>query len=427
MRNYRRYPEYKDSGIEWLGQIPAHWQVGKYARYFRSAMGQTILREDLVDDGEVPVYSATESGAMFGRIDNANAVVELDAGDIVIPARGVSIGHAILIKEPSTCTQTTIYSKLTDTRRVHPAYVQYFMLGCRQVLFYYDRTAIPQITVDQVKSNPLLIPPLQEQQTIADFLDRETAKIDALIEKKERLIELLQEKRTALITHAVTKGLDPNATMKDSGIEWLGRIPAHWKLKRLKHILSEPLKYGANEAAELDDPELPRYVRITDIDDSDRLRDETFRSLPREVAEPYLLQEGDLLLARSGATVGKTFLYRASWGECAYAGYLIRARLDLEQVLPLFIRYYTASSVYWQWLSSAFIQATIQNVSAEKYAELWVPLPTVREQEAILGFLDRETAKIDALVGKVQEAIERLREYRTALISAAVTGKIDVR
>jgi restriction endonuclease S subunit len=168
-------------------------------------------------------------------------------------------------------------------------------------------------------------------------------------------------------------------------------------------------------------------VRITDIDEQDGLREETFKSLPIEVAEEYLLQAGDLLFARSGATAGKTFLYRSSWGVCAYAGYLIRARLDTSKVCPEFARYFTATSSYWQWLSAAFIQATIQNVSAERYASLLLPQPPLQEQRAIATFLDRETARIVALTARVRDAIDRLRELRTALISAAVTGKIDVR
>ena len=215
--------------------------------------------------------------------------------------------------------------------------------------------------------------------------------------------------------------LPPYPKYKPSGVEWLGEVPERWEVKRLKFILAVPLKYGANEAAELNDPSLPRYVRITDIDENDGLREETFKSLPVEVAAEYLLREGDLLFARSGATAGKTFLYRMSWGACAYAGYLIRARIDKGKAVPEFVRHFTASSCYWQWLSSAFIQATIQNVSAERYASLWVPLPAVKEQVAIAHFLDRETAKIDTLVAKKRTLIERLKEKRTALISRTVT------
>lgn len=208
---------------------------------------------------------------------------------------------------------------------------------------------------------------------------------------------------------------------KTSLTDWLPLVPAHWNSNRLRHLLSERLQYGANESAELDDPDLPRYVRITDIDENDSLRDETFRSLPEETARPYLLKDGDVLFARSGATSGKTFLYRNTWGRCAYAGYLIRARLDQKKLLPSFLRYFTASSNYWQWLSSSYIQATIQNVSAEKYADLWLPVPPLEEQQTIARFLDAKTAQIDALVKHKRQLITKLREKRSALIARTVT------
>ena len=221
--------------------------------------------------------------------------------------------------------------------------------------------------------------------------------------------------------------LPPYPKYKSSKVDWLGDVPEHWEVKRLKHILAAPLKYGANEAAEQDDPAFPRYVRITDIDENDALREETFKSLPLDVATDYLLRHGDLLFARSGATAGKTFLYRRNWGACAYAGYLIRARIDLTKAISEFVRYFTASTFYWQWLSTAFIQATIQNVSAERYASLELPLPPIGEQTLIADFLDRETEKIDTTAAKIETAIERLQEYRAALITEAITGMIDVR
>jgi restriction endonuclease S subunit len=257
------------------------------------------------------------------------------------------------------------------------------------------------------------------------------------VARKRTLIERLKEKRTALISRAVTRGLppdaatqaglDPHPNLKPSGIDWLGDVPEHWEVERLKFVLEAPLKYGANEAAELDDPELPRYVRITDIDEDGGLRDETFRSLPMDIAAEYLLREGDILFARSGATAGKTFLYRQRWGTCAFAGYLIRARVADKKVSPAFLRHFTDSGNYWQWISSALIQATIQNVSAERYGHLWLPLPPRAEQGAIVEYLDRKTAQIETMTAKAGAAIERLQEYRTALITAAVTGKIDVR
>jgi type I restriction enzyme S subunit len=168
-------------------------------------------------------------------------------------------------------------------------------------------------------------------------------------------------------------------------------------------------------------------VRITDVDEDGKLRPETFRSLPVETAKPYLLNEGDVLFARSGATSGKTFLYESSWGMCAYAGYLIRARLNKRKINPRFLRFYTASENYWQWVSLAFIQSTIQNISAERYADLWVPVPPIEEQCLLVDYLEAETSEINGLIEKVNAVIERLIEYLQALITLAVTGQIDVR
>jgi type I restriction enzyme S subunit len=140
----------------------------------------------------------------------------------------------------------------------------------------------------------------------------------------------------------------------------------------------------------------------------------------RSPAAPYLLKDGDLLFARSGATSGKTFLYQSTWGVCAYAGYLIRARMNQQKAVPAFVKYFTASTNYWQWLSAVFIQSTIQNVSAEKYADLQLSLPPISEQRSIAAFLDQETGRVDRLVAKKRELITRLKEKRTALISHTV-------
>ncbi len=217
----------------------------------------------------------------------------------------------------------------------------------------------------------------------------------------------------------------PYPAYKDSGIEWLGKVPETWHTLRFKYLLSEPLKYGANEVAELDDPGLPRYVRITDVNEDGTLREETFKSLPEDIAKPYLLRDGDLLFARSGATVGKTFYYQNSWGRAAYAGYLIRGRLASNKMMAKFAAYFAQSRNYWDWLGSSVIQATIQNVSAEKYAGLVLGIPTSDEQRVIVAYLDRETARIDQLIAKKERQIELLQEKRSALISHAVTKGLN--
>jgi type I restriction enzyme, S subunit len=202
-------------------------------------------------------------------------------------------------------------------------------------------------------------------------------------------------------------------------------LPPGWTMRRLKTLLLEPLSYGANEAADSDDPDNPRFVRITDIGDNGGLKPDTFRSLPMPIAKPYLLRKGDLLFARSGATVGKNVLYSRSWGPCCFAGYLIRARTDVKKALPQYVRYFCESSLYWQHIVSTQIQATIQNVSAERYGNLPIPVPDLSRQGAIVRFLNCETSKIDDLIAKQEQLIATLREDRTATITHAVTRGLD--
>lgn len=202
-------------------------------------------------------------------------------------------------------------------------------------------------------------------------------------------------------------------------------LPNGWITRRLKHLLAEPLKYGANEAAQSDDRNNPRFVRITDIADDGTLREDTFRSLPPDVARPYLLRDGDLLFARSGATVGKSVMYSKAWGPCCFAGYLICARPDSNKALPEYIRYFSESRLYWQHITSEQIQATIQNVSAERYGNLPVPMPDIAGQREIVRFLNRETSKIDVLIHKQEQLISTLLEDRTATITHAITKGLD--
>ncbi|MGD6737961.1 restriction endonuclease subunit S [Photobacterium leiognathi subsp. mandapamensis] len=213
---------------------------------------------------------------------------------------------------------------------------------------------------------------------------------------------------------------------KDSEIEWLDDIPLNWSVCRLKQMLSSPMSYGANEAAERAITSEPRYIRITDMNNDGSLKNDTFRSLPWAVANQYLLKDLDILLARSGATVGKSFIYREDFGNCCYAGYLIKASCDPKKLNPEYAFWFFQSAQYWQYIAGSQIQATIQNVSAEKYGEMYLPLPSsINEQTHIAAFLDHETAKIDTLIEKQQQLIELLKEKRQAVISYAVTKGLN--
>jgi len=443
--SFPRYPEYKDSGVEWLGTVPVHWDLVPLKQVItRIESGTSVNAIDTpAGDGELGVlktscvyhghFDADENKAVipdeYDRVAcpvtaGTLVVSRMNTPDLVGAAGVVHVSHENLFL-PDRLWQ--VHFDGADPNFVHhwthtPAYRAQVEMACAGT-----SSSMQNLGQDQFRCFVIPRPSYSEQTAIATFLDRETSKIDALVAEQEKLIALLQEKRQAVISHAVTKGLDPNVPMKDSGVEWLGEVPGHWEVKRLKQLCDEPLKYGANEAAELDDPSLPRFVRITDVTESGALRDETFRSLPREIAEPFLLREGDVLLARSGGTVGKSFMYQRHWGEACFAGYLIRVRLSQRLCVPQWLNYFCRTDSYWGYVLGSQIQSTIQNVSAEKYANMFLPVPSIEEQQLVIAFLDQATSKIDDLVTEARTAITLLQERRTALISAAVTGQIDVR
>lgn len=212
---------------------------------------------------------------------------------------------------------------------------------------------------------------------------------------------------------------NPYPAYKPSGVEWLGDIPAHWEVKKLKYLVKNRLAYGANEPAIYDNPDHPRYLRITDFDEDGLLRQDTFKSLPPEIANDYLLTEGDVLFARSGATVGKTFYFSGFNSHACFAGYLIRASPDSQLIVPDFLYSFTKSYAYLNWKNAIFNQATIQNIGADKYSILEVPVPPLSEQIAITDYLDQQTARIDDLLAQKRELINLLQEERTGLINEA--------
>ncbi len=285
----------------------------------------------------------------------------------------------------------------------------------------------PAINASEIVNINMLLPPLGKQRQIALFLDDKTSRIDALIDKKRVLINLLNEKRQAIITQAVTQGIDTVTSVQHDGLSsknHLGGVSGMTKFptRRLRYACKEPLKYGANFSAQYDDREWPRFIRITDITESGQLRDDTFRSLPNEYAVNYLLQEGDILLARSGS-IGRSFIYNSGWGNACFAGYLVRLRL-CKDFDPKFIYWSLNSACYWSWINSTAIRSTIQNISAERYANYVVPAPSIYTQQRIAQFLNEKTARIDKLKKFLTKSVDKLVEYRSALITAAVTGQL---
>ena len=214
-------------------------------------------------------------------------------------------------------------------------------------------------------------------------------------------------------------------TYKDSRVEWLGKIPKHWKSTKLKRVIAESLKYGANESAELEDRELPRYIRITDFGDDGKLKDETFKSLPFNIANQYLLEEGDLLFARSGATVGKTFQFKNYNGIACFAGYLIKAKPCKWLLESDFLYYFTKSIGYDEWKNLIFTQATIQNIGADKYQYLPITIPPITEQKAIANYLDLACERIDIIIAIKEEQLKKIEDYLSRKIDEIIVNGLS--
>ncbi|WP_165743624.1 restriction endonuclease subunit S [Pseudoalteromonas sp. Z9A6] len=446
-RKYKAYPEYRDTELRFLEKIPKAWSTSKVRFISSFGRGLTITKANLKDTG-VPCVSYGEVHSKYGfEIDPLKHQLKcvdkeyLESSPYAILSKGdfIFADTSEDIEGSGNFTQLISDEVLFagyHTVVIRPNITNYY----RFLAYLFDSTefrtqvrdAVKGVKVFSVtqailKNISIWLPEYNEQQKIASFLDHETAKIDTLIAKQEKLIELLKEKRQAVISHAVTKGLNPNAPMRDSGVEWLGEVPEHWEVKKIKYIVKEPLLYGANEAAEDIDKSQPRFVRITDVDEDGTLRDDTFRSLPQEIALPYMLKDGDILLARSGGTVGKSFIYRNSWGSCCFAGYLIKASINEGIIDADWVYFNTLTNFYWDWIKSSQIQATIQNVSADKYNNFEIAIPSKDESREIIDFLFKSLKRFDDLTLKSESAIKLMQERKTALISAAVTGKIDVR
>ena len=277
-----------------------------------------------------------------------------------------------------------------------------------------------------IKAIVMAVPPTAEQLQILDFLDRETAKIDALVATKERLIELLQEKRIALITRAVTRGLDPNVPMKDSGVEWLGEIPAHWNTApvyaRYEVALGKML-----DAKRVTGESSGRYLRNVDVQwDAINVEDlPEMDFLPSE-RNRYLLRPPDLLVCEGGE-VGRTAIWGGELDECYYQKAIHRVRPWSDSEIPRFFYFLMYALAKGGVFTAGGNPNTIDHLTAVQLRHYRMPFATTREQRTIAAFLNRETAEIGALIAKIREAIGLLKEFRIAVISAAVTGKIDVR
>ncbi|MDC0833713.1 restriction endonuclease subunit S [Geitlerinema sp. CS-897] len=438
MGRYPKYPEYKDSGVEWLGEIPKHWeakQVKRITRYHKQGYytNQDYLDEgiklaritDIDDSGKV----SFENMPFVELTDSEVEAFRLKDGDFLF-ARSGTIGRFGLVRNPEKSIFAS-YLILFRFREADPEFLRFYF-SCLYFKESLKKTlhggANKNVHAENIKEQILICPPEREQRSLAQFLDYKTAQIDALIAKKEELLERLAEKRTALISEAVTKGIDRTVPMKDSGIEWLGEIPAHWSIIRLKHLCSL-LRDGTHLPPPRVSDGIPLLsVRnivngeFINLEDDSLISEESFEELNKS----FCVQKGDLLLAIVGATLGKVALVK-EMPPFAIQRSLAVLRMKPEKMYAKFMIYFIRSSRFQKLLWSNIGYSAQPGIYLGTLGNFHSILPSLDEQIEIVNYINQAVRQLDDFKKKVEIAIETLKEYRTALITNAVTGKIDVR
>ncbi len=424
------YTEYKDSEVSWAQSIPAHWNELRLAALFDLQRRDVEPEHEVVTafrDGQVTLRSIRrEDGFTFATKEIGYQGVA--TGDLVIHAMDAFAG-AIGVSEASG-KSTPVYSVCSPKTGVDARF--YAMLlrtmalaGFVESLAKGVRERSTDFRWRDARDVRVPVPPYDEQRAVVAFLDRETAKIDAAVAAQERLITLLAEKRAATISHAVTKGFDPDAPMKDSGIEWLGQIPAHWSVPRIGWKLDAKPRYGV--LVPDDDPDGVPMLRIKDltaeVTDTDSLM-----TISAELSAQYpntVVEEGDLLISVVG-TIGSTRIVGPELAGVNLSRAIARLRPSDGAYTP-FLRWIFESQPFTQYVDLTCTGTAQRVLNMDDLSALRFAFPEVEEQQKISGVLDRTIGKFDDLINRARQAMELLTERRAALISAAVTGKIDVR
>ena len=421
----------KPSGVSWLGDVPAHWSVvplKRVARRIQTGSTPPTSETRFYVDGTIPWYGPGSFGSRLDVGEPAKYVHQsarqeaslrmFPPGTTMVVGIGATLGKSALLPHEGSANQQIIGVVPTDA--VEPEYVAWQMrLAEAPIRGRAPRTTLPIITQSELALIPFLKPPLEEQAEIADFLDRETARIDELVDKKIRLIELLEEKRTALISHVVTKGLDPNVPMKDSGVLWIGEIPAHWSVLRNK----VPIRQMDDRSGD-GSGRLLTVSHLTGV----RRRDES-PQVTMFMAESLVgykrCRSGDLVINTMWAWMGGA-------GVAAEDGLVSPSynvyRLDHDVIDPSFYDWFVRSPAHVSAmrLNSRGVWTSRLRLYPEVFLSMQGLFPPLEEQHRMSAYLSTATGKMDRLQAKLAEQLELLAEYRQALITAAVTGQIDI-
>ncbi len=414
----KRYPEYKKSSVEWLGEIPAHWKIERIKHVATLVSEKSTPETDAIKISPENVESKT--GKVLDFYSSYDAVgVKFQAGDVlfnkirvylnkVVFAKydGYSLGEMIVIRPTLQCMGKYLFYLMQSNR-----FIEY----CDSISY---GAKMPRTAVDDILNAKIPIPLDHEKLQIANFLDRKTEQIDELVRIKERQTELLQEQRTALINQTVTKGLDPNVEMKPSGVEWIGEIPKHWDTVKCNYLFER--KHIKNTSGEINLSVYRDYGVIKR--DS---RDDNYNRISEDISNYKLVEPGDFVF-------NKMKCWQGSLGISEYRGIVSPAYTVCKPKQHFFGKYFhhlLRSDSYIQEFNrlSYGIRTSQWELRFDDFKDIIVPYPSMIEQTQIANFLDCKTKQIDELIATENQKIQLLKEYRQSLISEAVTGKIDVR
>jgi len=442
-----KYETYKDSGVDLLGAIPSHWRTNRFKNVFKFGKGLAITKENLLDEG-IPCVNYGEIHSKYGFEVNPNKhplkcvhpdylkrskSSLLKHGDFVFADTSEDIegsGNFTYLNSPENIFagyHTVIARFKVESNERFVAYLIDSISFRNQIRKKVKGVKVFSITQSILKGTNLWFPPQAEQAAIANFLDQKTAQIDEAITIKEQQIELLKERKQLIIQQAVTKGLNPNAPMKDSGVEWIGEIPEHWDLKKLRYL--GVTQNGISAGAEYFGSGYP-FVSYGDVYKN--------RELPLNVKglakstisdrEQYAIIENDVLFTRTSETaeeIGFASICMEAIAESTFAGFLIRFRPS-ERLFKGFSKYYFNAPMMREYFVKEMNLVIRASLSQELLKNLYVALPSLDEQKSIYDYLEKETGKIEDAVMLQIKKIEKLKEYKTTLINSAVTGQIKV-
>jgi type I restriction enzyme S subunit len=444
---YKPYPEYTDSGVEWLGGIPKHWMSAELKRYSTVQGGYAFSSDSFTDVGKAVIRigdikqdgSVSLESCKYIQVDDVNkySQYQVHDGDLLMAMTGATIGKAGWYKEAGSA----LLNQRVGSFKCNKNYLNYrffwYVLSSSGYQEYIKLTAFggaqPNISDAGMVGYPAAFPLNYEQELIANFLDHETAKIDTLIEKQQLLIQLLKEKRQAVISHAVTKGLSslnggPNAKLRDSGVEWLGEVPEHWDVRSVSHASSKITNGYVGPTRDILVDEGVSYVQATHIKNGSVNFDGAYFVRPEwsNAHSKSILFRGDVLIVQTGAGTGDVGLVSE-----LEEGFNCHALIIVQPVDAVISGEYLSMVLQSQYGYSTLYSIRTGgmhphlNCGEVQYVKL--PMPPRYEQDEITGYISEQIQKFDLLVNKQLNAISLMQERRTALISAAVTGKIDVR